>query len=515
MTARAVCAAPELPGVAGAAQRRVTLSAPGSRRLIGTRLYRDRAAAVRELAANAACSVGAAERDGLLAPGEALVVIRLHRDMVVIEDNGTGITAGDLTGSLAVLGTTSNADRSLPGSLGSGFFSYMMLGRDAVIDTELPDGTGYQALCLDGDSFTVTGPSERGGRGTTVMVPLDAMPEGERGDIYDMAWAVAQTTRCRVRLDKSGFAESNPGTERFYPVLDDPDVTEHGRSFLYGPPHPGDVVIRGDGYEIRCSMGEFLPMDYAYGHCRSNTGVPDEHWRSQRPGRRARFNGPHRLSSLAGIPISAFADDRLVNSMRLDDEGLFPPAPDREGLTEGARRRLHDIILTGLSDKMNEAAAIDCYAKYAASPEKALFRQMVRHRSYRYTPFKSLDPGCWDEWSGRRDVTLLVSRLFGPPNPVRLPAVFENRFSMNHMLAFTPGCRHAFSDSMEPGIYRKGPEYLCVMGAVGRFRHEIGDLARMWGIPAPGPGYEPVTGDLPDGILDVPAGRPSWHAGDA
>ena len=309
--------------------------------IFATNLYTYAVSAFRELVANAMRSCRLAESQGLVESGEIKITVNSDR-MLIIEDNGIGITEDVFKESVVVLGNSTNFDRKEAGQFGMGTGGYPLLSGILYIDTMTHDGRGFSAVGRDGLEFTKYDKTERKTPGTTLRMMLYAGEEKEDGtfnpnislrDIYEMAGKIGRVSNVKMVVDMTE-ATSTAQLPR--------DVVVFEPRGLKGLVDEYDTAVYHDGEDIEMVV---IPM-----------------------------KNPVIEQYLIGMPIKARTESSLGLVINIKDEGKYPPMPYREKLTLAASKKLQKTVDSELCALFAKIADISNHEKYVESEHKDVFR---------------------------------------------------------------------------------------------------------------------------------------------
>ena len=302
-------------------------------RLVSSAMFRDAAAGARELVKNAVQSVQRAGADGL--PGAGTVRVTLNEESIRVEDDGTGLAKAG-----------AEALRVIGGDRGSGFFSYLGIGPEAVIDTMLEDGTGFRMVCRDGATFEVAGPSMRDGRGTTVTVGIKPSPG--RSITY-MLHRIGQMTPVRLIVDNHGYKDEGDG-----PI---PTASEH--EVFEATTLAGTAAWYERELKAECLLSEHDDFGIL---CIKR--LEDE---------------PYTMASASGMPIAAPTWLPYFNTMlEVRDPGRYRLMPGGEALDTASARDLEERILGEVGPALHGEARKLGSPRIEYPLSEWMFRKIVR-----------------------------------------------------------------------------------------------------------------------------------------
>lgn len=173
---------------------KMTINVPGVIRTLGESLYSDPNVSIRELIQNAndTCVVRQAE-EAAAPPSEIHIRFDAYRRLLVVEDNGAGMTAAEVEKFLTVIGSShSDEVRTRLESMGQGDLAERLIGRFGlgllsafIIGDNIEFVTrsyreGAEAIWWEcaGEQDYRTGPGTRTAPGTTVTVSIKASHVG-------------------------------------------------------------------------------------------------------------------------------------------------------------------------------------------------------------------------------------------------------------------------------------------------------------------------------------------------
>lgn len=327
-----------------------TLNVPVMVQRLAKDIYKNATSGIRELYMNAVrgCTDGV-EMFGYKDP-HIKVTINEGERIIIIEDNGRGITKARFKQVLRELGTSDNHDGTTTGQFGMGFASYMTLASVCVLDTIGDNGDNYKMLCRDGISSKYGGKSDLDSHGVKLTLTCY-----ENVDFEEI---------CKKLYDTASHA-SVPTTvviEEF--EYTPPDFVEGLNEIKRVSFDDVDGVLGDDEEPIRIDHEDFTLIA-----CDSINNKSDVYL----------LNVP--IESDIEIPFSYWI-------LNIKDERKFQPMPDRDRMREESdkalQKQVDDAIRAHFSN-MN----IVWYREYIVSERRLEYLWLIQHPDYAPQPMQA------------------------------------------------------------------------------------------------------------------------------
>ncbi len=318
-----------------------TLNAPVIIQRIAKDLYKNATSGIRELYMNAVrgCADGV-ELFGYKNP-HVTVTINEGERIIIIEDNGRGITKARFKQVLRELGTSDNFDGGTTGQFGMGFASYMTLASVCVLDTIGDNGDNYKMLCRDGTSSTYGGESDLSEHG--VKLTLTCYPKVQFEEICEMLYETAR-----------------------YASVPTTVVIEE---FEYDPPHFSDGIneveqvtfddnIPEDMNTIKIETDDFILL------------ASDDNIHSEQ------------RTYLLNVPIESEIELPFYYwTLNIKDERKFQPMPDRDRMREESDESIQKLIIQELKAYCSDIK-IEKYSDYIDSPRRSEYLWLMKNPDF-------------------------------------------------------------------------------------------------------------------------------------
>ena len=321
-----------------------TLNVPVMVQRLAKDIYKNATSGIRELYMNAVRGcVDGVEQFGYKDP-HIKVTINEGERIIIIEDNGRGITKARFKQVLRELGTSDNFEGTVTGQFGMGFASYMTLASVVVLDTIGDNGDNYKMLCRDGTSSKYAGKSDLDEHGTKLTltcyeeVDFDAVCE----KLYDTARHASVPTTVIIEEFEYTPDNFNEGSNEIEQVRFDDNVPEAAKE-------AGIVKIETEDFTL-------LASDWI--------ASSDHH------------------TYLLNVPIDSEIDLPFYYwTLNIKDERKYQPMPDRDRMREESDEAIEAHVKDALREYFQDLD-IKNYDDYINSDRRQEFIWLIEHQEY-------------------------------------------------------------------------------------------------------------------------------------
>ena len=306
-------------------------------------LYKNATSGIRELYINAVrgCEWGVELFD--YTDPHITVTINEGERIIIIEDNGRGVSKTRFKQVLRELGTSDNFDGKTPGQFGMGFASYMTLASVVVLDTIADNGDNYKMICRDGTSSKYGGKSDLDDHG--VKLTLTCYPEVDFDAVCDKLYETARHASVPTTVVIEEFEYT-------------PDHFEEGNNEIEQVSFDEDLDdISGEGV-IKIEHEDFtLIASDSEMHSKSDVCL---------------LNVP--IDSEIEVPFSWWV-------LNIKDERKYQPMPDRDRMREESDNALQALITSSIHEYFRDIN-IENYNDYINSDRRREFIWLINHQEY-------------------------------------------------------------------------------------------------------------------------------------
>lgn len=306
-------------------------------------LYKNATSGIRELYMNAVrgCVEGV-EMFGYSEP-HITVTINEGERIVIIEDNGRGISKARFKQVLRELGTSDNFDGKTTGQFGMGFASYMTLASVVVLDTISDNGDNYKMICRDGTSSKYGGKSDLDEHG--VKLTLTCYEKVNFDEICDKLYETARHATVPTTVIIEEF-EYGPDNFREGSNVIEQVGFDEGLDDIIGE---GVIKIEHEDFTLIASDSEMYSKSNVY-----------------------LLNVP--IDSEIEVPFSWWV-------LNIKDERKYQPMPDRDRMREESDKALQSQITSFIHEYFKDIK-IENYNDYINSDRRREFIWLIGHQEY-------------------------------------------------------------------------------------------------------------------------------------
>ncbi len=302
-------------------------------------LYKNASSGLRELYNNSARACRIAVKKGDLSNPLIHVTMNMKERILIIEDNGIGITKERFKKVLIELGTSDNLDKGEVGQFGMGFASYTTLSSVVIIDTKATNGDQYKMIAKDGMSFQHMGDSNLTKYGT--RLEMICYPEVSFHELMEKFDELVRYSGIPTILELDGF--------EYYP----------------SPFVKGDNKIHQTSFDDIASeklTPKISVVDINTNDFRLIGFVSGEYTASN-------LQKVHLLNIPIGSDIELPFNWWVLN---IKDERKFLPMPDRDKMRESSDKKMQNILNKAIKEHFADLH-ISNYKEFLDSPRKNEF----------------------------------------------------------------------------------------------------------------------------------------------